>query len=113
VLHYRQALAADPGDLAVLNNIGNILIKQGRYDEAIRHYTEIIAQRAVPGDTATRMHNNLGAAYLNKGMYDAAAGEFRRAIDNDPEDNDPYNNRGLGLRASARRRSRSSGEASR
>jgi tetratricopeptide (TPR) repeat protein len=103
MLHYRQALAADPGDLAVLNDIGNVLIKQGRYDEAIRHYTEIIAQRAVPGDTAARMHNNLGAAYANKGMYDAAAGEFRRAIDIDPEYIDPYNNLGLVLMASGHR----------
>src|SRR5262249_4921153 len=99
LLHYPQALAADPGRLAVLTNIGNVLIKQGRYDEAIRHYTETIPQRAVPGDTAAKMHNNLGAAYLKKGMYDAATPEFRRAIDIDPEYIEPYYNLGLVLMA--------------
>jgi len=103
--HYRAALEADPGGQDALNNIGNVLYKEGRYDEAIRHYTDVIG-RSSPAEgltrTAARMHNNLGAAYLKKSMYDGAAIEFQRAMAIDPDYLEPYYNLALVLMAFGR-----------
>src|SRR5438132_1149843 len=103
--HYRAALEAYPGWQDALNNIGNVLYKEGRYDDAIRHYTDVIG-RSSPAEgltrTAARMHNNLGAAYLKKSMYNDAAIEFRRAMAIDPDYLEPYYNLGLVLMAFGR-----------
>src|SRR5437773_390067 len=103
--HYRAALEADPGGQDALNNIGNVLYKEGRYDEAIRHYADVIG-RSSPAEgltrTAARMHNNLGAAYLKKSLYDGAAIEFQRAMAIDPDYLEPYYNLALVLMAFGR-----------
>ncbi len=100
--HYRAALDADPGDANVLNNVGNVLYKEGRYDDAIGHYTDVLGRSGVPAMTAARMHNNLGAAYIKKEMYDQALVELRRAITLDPGYLEPYYNLGSLLMAFGR-----------
>src|SRR5438046_674295 len=103
--HYRAALEAYPGWQDALNNIGNVLHKEGRHDDAIRNDTDVIG-RSSPAEgltrTAARMHNNLGAAYLKKSMYNDAAIEFRRAMAIDPDYLEPYYNLGLVLMAFGR-----------
>jgi len=37
LVQYREALGTFPACQDALNNIGNVLYKEGKYDEAIRH----------------------------------------------------------------------------
>jgi len=48
------------------------------------------------------MHNNLGAAYLKKTMYNEAIVEFERAVAIDPNYLEPYYNLGSVLMAFGR-----------
>ena len=42
--HYRAALAIVPDAGTALNNVGHVLYEQGRWDDAIRHYTDALAR---------------------------------------------------------------------
>ena len=61
-----------------------------RNDEAIKHYLKAIA---IAPDYYPA-HNNLGIAYLSKGMYDAAEAQFYQAINFNPSDAAAYLNLG-------------------
>ena len=105
LVQYREALGTFPACQDALNNVGNVLYKQGKYDEAIRHYTDVIARSShleARTRTAARMHNNLGAAYIKKTMYNEAIVEFERAVAIDPNYLEPYYNLGSVLMAFGR-----------
>ena len=80
-----------------------MLFKLGRYDAAIRHYTDVFRRGVHPTEVGARMHNNLGAAYLKTDRYDDAVAEFRRALTIDPTYVEPYYNLGIVLMAFGRR----------
>jgi protein O-GlcNAc transferase len=62
---------------------GNQLVQQRSYDEAIVEFKMALQKAGKPLRTA---HLNMGAAYLMKGDYGAAADSFRKAIDIAPGD---------------------------
>jgi len=70
---------------------GNRHGNAGRYDEAIRDYTEAI--RLNP--QFANMYYNRGFAYYNKGEYDRAIADFNEAIRLNPQFVEAYYNRGL------------------
>ena len=95
-------MQTDPDDGNALNNVGNVLYKEGRYDDAILHYTDVLARHDEPIAITARMHNNLGAAYIKTEQYAAAVEQFRRAIAIDAEYLEPYYNLGSVLMAFGR-----------
>jgi tetratricopeptide (TPR) repeat protein len=101
VASYREALRLDPGNEAALVNVGNVLYKKGDYEGVIAHYSALLAA-VPPTDTAARMHNNLGAAYLKTERYEDGIAEFRQAIAIDPAYLEPYYNLGITLMALGR-----------
>jgi len=80
-----------------------VVFKLGRYDDAIRHYTDVFRGGEHPTEIGARMHNNLGAAYLKMARYEDAVAEFRRALTIDPTYVEPYYNLGIVLLAFGRR----------
>ena len=58
------------------NNLGNIFLNQGRYQEAINQYNE--ALRINPN--YAEAHNNLGNAFLNQGRYQEATNQYNEAL---------------------------------
>jgi serine/threonine protein kinase/tetratricopeptide (TPR) repeat protein len=77
---YQAALAARPGNLVALNNLGISLLDQGKSDSAIAALEEAI--RLDPADATA--HFNLGAALRAKGDLDGAIAAYRKAIRLDP-----------------------------
>ncbi|MEA2709617.1 MAG: protein O-mannosyl-transferase [Phycisphaerales bacterium] len=75
--HLQAALAIKPDDSRSLFNLGNILLRFGRYDEAIARYRAALEK--FPNHP--RIHNNLGVALAQRGELDAAEAEFRRALE--------------------------------
>lgn len=96
---YQQALKIDPANaaaqqglktagaaqqdkvLAQTSKTADDLFKQGRYDEAIQQYEQLLKMN--PKDSAT--HFDLGATLQAKKNYDAAIVEYRTAASLDPD----------------------------
>lgn len=69
---YRQKLAQSSNDANTLNDLGAILQKENKYDEALQYYTQ--ASQLDPQNITTRL--NIGTLYQQKGSYDAAIGAY-------------------------------------
>lgn len=76
VAAYRVALSHDPGDVWSMNNMGLLMIQQGRHEEALGPLA-----RAVRLDsTVATFQNNLGIALEHTGRYALAAQAYRAAV---------------------------------
>lgn len=65
---YRQKLDQAPDDAATITNLGAILQKENKLDEALQYYTK--AGQIDPKNVTTRL--NIGTLYQQKKSYDAA-----------------------------------------
>jgi Flp pilus assembly protein TadD len=91
-----QIAAAHPAascGVFIKNNKGVTLAAQGKYDEAIQVYDEIILFDLENVDT----WNNKGVAYGMKGKYVESLGCFEEAIRRDPTDVAAWSNKGYVL----------------
>lgn len=92
---YQQVLSEDPEQLSALNNLGAILMDQGRLDEAER-----LLQRAVtlaPG--YANAYNHLGMVFERRRAWDEAAACFQQALELNPNHAQASNNLGNVLKA--------------
>lgn len=69
---YRQKLEQDPKDAATITNLGAILQKQNKYDEALQYYSQ--ASQLDPTNVTTRL--NVGTLYQQKKSYDSAIAAY-------------------------------------
>lgn len=69
---YRQKLVQSPNDADSLTDLGAILQKENKYDEALQYYTQ--ASRLDPQNVTTRL--NVGTLYQQKGSYDSAIAAY-------------------------------------
>ncbi len=58
------------------NNIGNMMAQRGRVDEAVRHWSDVLALNP----NSFNAHNNLGIALAWKGQSREAIEHYRRAL---------------------------------
>lgn len=65
---YKKKLEASPSDAAITANLGAIMQKQGKFDEALRYYSK--AEYLDPSNVNTRL--NVGTLYQQKGDYKTA-----------------------------------------
>lgn len=69
---YRQKLEQAPDDPATITNLGAILQKENKYDEALQYYTR--AGQLDATNITTRL--NIGTLYQQKKSYDAAIAAY-------------------------------------
>lgn len=69
---YRQKLEQAPNDAPTITNLGAILQKQNKFDEALQYYTQ--AGQLDPSNKTTRL--NIGTLYQQKKSYDAAIAAY-------------------------------------
>ena len=69
---YRQKLDQAPNDAEVIANLGAILQKENRFDEALQYYTR--AGQLNPSNVTTRL--NVGTLYQQKKNYEAAIAAY-------------------------------------
>ena len=89
----QAAVAAEPQNLAALNNLGVLHYRRGQLEQA-----EATMQRAVqlaPNDSAARAL--LGVIYFRKGRLDEAFGELTKAVALDPRNAEAHNYLGITL----------------
>lgn len=124
---WKHALAVTSDNFVAHYNLGHVLGKQGRFDEAIFHFTEVLRsnpeffdallnigvtlveqgksgeaipyyQRALEVEpTSGKAHMQLALALVNQGQADSALLEFRKALELAPNDSDVRTNLGLML----------------
>lgn len=70
--------------------LGNALLNQGRFDEAISHYRTAVELR--PNDSG--VYNNIGVAFQSQGKLDEAIDYYRQALEIDPNNARAHNNLG-------------------
>jgi len=92
---YLDAEVAHPGRPEVLYNLGNALLRQGKWDPALR----ALGQAAAKGDGRVRENAwfNTGNALFAMGRYQDSAGAFVQALRIDPDDRDAKRNLELAL----------------
>ena len=79
---WRHTLSVMPGNDVADNNLGNVLLHQGREDEAIVHYEKVLARRSGRRDIELKeTYYNLGNALLQKGQLDDAIALYRKALE--------------------------------
>lgn len=90
---FARASALDPDDPYARNNLGTVLMQQGRTDEAIRYYREAIHK----SPDYYKPYANLGAAWARKGNSRKAINLYRKALELNPRDPATHLNIGLAL----------------
>jgi len=85
---YRRVVAIDPAYAAAWNNLGLLLHRMGRYDEAHEAYDTAVAQDSDCAEAAY----NLGSLAEDQGDVDAAIAHYRRALEVSPDYADAHFN---------------------
>jgi pentatricopeptide repeat protein len=118
--HFRASLEVEP-KAEIYSDLGFIMARLGRSDEALADYREALAldpdcasahfnlavsfvqagrfgeaeshyRKALPGRPTAETHNGLGYVLVRQGRADEAIAEFRKAIDASPTFTPAYNN---------------------
>ncbi len=83
---FEQGVKSAPDNRIALNNLGSIMLENGKYDEAVELF-----RRAVDRNPDFRTANlNLGISYCQTGQFEAACQYLNRAIELDPKAVEPY-----------------------
>ncbi len=95
IRHFQTAIRLKPEFYSAQNNLGAAYLNEGRWDDAISVYQELVGKirYATPGHG----HNNLGWAWFKKGNYPKAESSFRLALTLNPRLCQAYNNLGQTL----------------
>lgn len=88
---YVQALAGDPNNARLYFNLGNALVKQGKFDEAVNAYERFRGMSTTPADRALADYN-IGNIYGFQEKWDRALSQYRDALRQNPNDDDARTN---------------------
>ena len=83
-----KEIKTNPRDIMAHGNLGNVYVKQERYNEAIEAYQKVI--EIDPKQVAA--YNNLGNVYAKQERHDEAIEAYQKVIEIDPEQIAEYNN---------------------
>ena len=92
---WNDTLRKNPNSWPAHNNLGSALLLQGKVNEAIGHYYQILKIR--PGDAEA--HNNLGIAFGTQGKFVQAFEHYLQALQTRPDFANAHYNFGNDLQA--------------
>ena len=95
---YRRVVAIDPTYAAAWNNLGLLLHRMGRYDEAGVAYSSALDQDAQCCEAAY----NLGSLHEDRGAIEEAIADYRKALELSPDYADAHFNLAGALARSGR-----------
>jgi protein O-mannosyl-transferase len=88
---FRHAIEVTDNNWGALAILSHTLLQQNRVDEAMPYVTETLRLRP----NLAEAHINYGGALSRRGDFDAAAAQYRKALESDPESPDAHE--GLGV----------------
>jgi protein O-mannosyl-transferase len=86
-LLYRTTFERNPDCRMAHNNLGNVFVAQGRFDEAIEQYRE--ALKIAPDDASANY--NIACVLAGRGQTNEAIAHYRRALKSSPNYADAHN----------------------
>ena len=92
---FQHALAVDPRNFSMHFNLGVVLAKEDRVDEAISHYRRALQLNP----RYARAHSNLGSALRKQEKLEEAIHHYREALRIKPDLADAHSNLGVALRS--------------
>jgi tetratricopeptide (TPR) repeat protein len=95
---WHTTIAKNPRAFLAYNNLGFLLLHDGRPDEAIPYFKKALQIHPA----FVEAHNNLGHALVKTGQMDEAFGEFQQALEIDPNFADAHYNFGDALASQGR-----------
>jgi len=81
IVHYQNAVEADPSLFRIHYKIGDMFLKKGLPQDAIQHFQEVLKH----DDQDARTIEGLGEAYFRMGKEEEAEASFRKAIALQPD----------------------------
>lgn len=78
---YRKATEIDPKNAIYIDNVGAVLIRLGRYEEAVLQLQKSLRIGEELGDESGLTHYRLGLAYAGLKIYDSAKTHFQKAVE--------------------------------
>jgi tetratricopeptide (TPR) repeat protein len=84
-----RTVAAQPDDIAILNDLGDAYLKAGKASESV----SVFRKMAEIEPDASATYCSLGNALVQAGDFDGAEAAYRRAVDIDPSEAGPFYNR--------------------
>ncbi len=90
---FRNTLRVAPGHAEIRSNLGHLLVRQGRHEEAVEQLRA--ALRAKP--YLVQAHNNLGLTLTRLGRVEEAIAHLEEALAADPGSAEIRNNMGIAL----------------
>lgn len=86
-IEYRKALELEPGSNIAKYNLGNSLYRQGRFDEAMKMF-DVVDRNKFNKKALGNSYHNLGNSYLQNKQYEQSIESYKKALINNPKDND-------------------------
>jgi tetratricopeptide (TPR) repeat protein len=96
-VNYRKALEKNQALIPGKFNLGNVLHKEGKFDDAVKQY-EMTLQPGMPADTKAKVHYNIGNSYLREQKYREAINSYVESLKLAPDDYDAKYNLSYALR---------------
>jgi len=90
---WTATVASNPSARVAHNNLGTLLLAEGKADEALAHFRQAVALEPNAAD----VHSNLGAALLKQGQLDEAIVHLRQAVKIQPDSVNAQSNLGNAL----------------
>ena len=90
---WTTTIARNPAAGLAHNNLGTLLLEEGRPDEAVAHFQQALALQPNAAD----VHSNLGGALLAQGRFEEAIPHLQRAVRLQPDSAQAHNNLGNAL----------------
>ncbi|WDP87271.1 MAG: tetratricopeptide repeat protein [Desulfobacter sp.] len=90
----REILAVSPNNVAAMNNVGLVFLKQKEYHSAV----EIFEKAVIIDPGIAQLHHNLGLSLHKRNRLNPAAAAYQKALTLDPDYKESLQNLGAALK---------------
>jgi tetratricopeptide (TPR) repeat protein len=94
IAEWEEILRMDPGDAKAENNIGSVLMREGKLEEAITHFERALQ---LHNPDAGQVHDNIGVVLMQERKLSEAMGQFEKALELNPYSDQAHLDLGIAL----------------
>ncbi len=87
-VNYKKSLGVNKDSKSAQFNLGDAYYKQGRYDDAIKQFENISADKNLDKETQAKAFHNLGNSQLQAKKYGESIDAYKNALKLNSKDND-------------------------